>query len=113
MFVRATIREHFERLQKRTTTSVVSILVATALVAVYIFFHRTGQPAVIGGVLIGIGVVSLIALLSKRPSACPKCHADLAKLQKEDVASSDTRPFWQRWDKCPKCGVDFNDALPS
>jgi hypothetical protein len=112
MFVRATIREHFQRVQKRATTSALSILVATALVAVDVFFHRTGAAAVIGGVLIGIGVVFAIVLLSKRAFACPKCHADLAKLQKEEVGRTDTRPFWQRWDKCPKCGVDFNDALP-
>jgi|SRR5580704_683594 multisubunit Na+/H+ antiporter MnhB subunit len=113
MFVRATIREHFQRVQKRTTMSLLSIIAATALAAVYVCFHRTGTGALIGGALVGIGVVFVIVILSKRASACPKCRADLAKLQKEEIGRTDARPFWQRWDRCPKCGVDFNDALPS
>jgi hypothetical protein len=113
MFVRATIREHFQRVQKRITTGVIGVLLAMSLVAVYVFLHKTSQAVLIGGALIGIGAIFIFVLISKRPSACPTCRADLAKLQKQEADRTDTRPFWQRWDKCPKCGVDFNDALPS
>src|ERR1700734_2263699 len=112
MFVRPTIREHFQRVQKRLTSSAVCVVLAAALVAVYVFLHATSQAALLAGAVIGIGIIFAVFLLSKRPSACPKCQADLAKLQKQEVGGTDT-PFWQRWDKCPRCGVDFDDALPS
>jgi hypothetical protein len=113
MFVRPTIREHFQRVQKRITTGVACVLLAAALVAVYVFLHVKSQAALLGGAVIAGGIIFAIILITRRPSACPKCHADLAKLQKQEAGRTDARPFWQRWDSCPKCGVDFNDALPS
>jgi hypothetical protein len=68
MFVRPTIREHFQRVQKRLTSSAVCVVLAAALVAVYVFLHATSQAALLAGAVIGIGIIFAVFLLSKRPS---------------------------------------------
>jgi hypothetical protein len=112
VFIRETIREHFQRAQKRLTMSMVTVLLVAAFAGVYLLPRMARQHAWIGGALLGLGVACALVLLSKGSSACPKCHADLARLRTQEVGRSDKRRFWQLWDKCPKCGIDFNDVLP-
>jgi hypothetical protein len=110
MFIRETIREHFQALQKRAryTSVVVAILVGAAL---FFWFPGTRQQAALCGLIAAIVLFVVISLYFRRQFSCPSCKTDLLKLEKQQTAA-DGRRFWDSWDKCPQCGISFNDIWP-
>jgi hypothetical protein len=107
-----TIREHFRRLNHRGRYVTVGAVILLALVLLCIFPLATRSTDLKSTFLLGGAALLCLQYLFERKyvSHCPRCSADLQKLYKKErpFIDFDPKPFWERWDKCPQCGVRFD-----
>lgn len=113
-----TIREHFERDFKRIKNVTVGVTIALC-VAMTVFFPQLNRLQTVAAVLLIAAAVSGgLMLVTRRRYLCPRCGADLGRLQGEQwrgvpftqrLTKMDRRMFWQVWDACPKCAVSFGE----
>lgn len=105
-----TIREHFQRFQKRVSHVTMVVAVAAVIAFVLRYPHaKTAAAYAFGGVLALVYLAVFMLFLRKR-YACPRCNADFVQLRREQVGriSLERRMFWDLWDKCPHCGLRFD-----
>jgi|SRR5579862_4561901 len=109
-----TIREHFQRLQKRTSYITMGVAVAAVIAFVLRSPHATTMAAYAFGGALALVYVAVFVLFLRKRYACPRCSADFVRLRREQVGriSRDRRMFWDLWEKCPHCGIGFNEPWP-
>jgi hypothetical protein len=105
-----TIREHFQRFQRRATHFAV---IVSVLMAVFINLqYPDSTPLRDLMAALGMGVVLAVVLLLvfKGRFKCPRCGADFRKLRRAQLGrfNRDTRMYWELWDACPRCRVSFD-----
>lgn len=111
-----TIREHFERVTNRIKRVVVIGVVILVVFLTWYFPRATWSQgaifAVLGGLLLGIG----LSLLLKTVYKCPRCGGNLRQTRPQQQPGAnvrDARSYWERWDSCPTCGVRFDEPYLS
>lgn len=109
-----TIREHFRRFQKRVNNA----RVAVGLVAAVIFLWREPRGSQLAPYAFGAGFalawLAVFALFLRKRYVCPRCGADFIQLRREMLGrfNPDRRLYWDLWEKCPHCGVSFDEPWP-
>jgi ribosomal protein S27AE len=106
-----TIRQQFAR----TRTLFIRVTVpAVAAWCVFVTFYLTqlsrleGYAAAAGGAI--VLMVPAMLFIRKR-FRCPRCGTNFKQARTAEVGriSFDTRGAEQMWDKCPNCGVSFDE----
>lgn len=105
-----TIREHFQRLQKRVSYVTMTVAVAAVIVFVLRYPHATSATAYGFGGALALVYLAVFMLFLRKRYACPRCSADFMQLRREQVGriSLERRMFWDLWEKCPHCGLRFD-----
>lgn len=105
-----TIREHFQRFYKRVTyITVIAVVLAVVLIDLR-YPHLTGLQNLMVCSILGILLCVVLLLVFKKRFKCPRCGADFQKLRRAQRGRSamDARMYWELWDACPNCGVNFD-----
>lgn len=108
MFIRESIREHFQKLHQRIKYAALAVFLVVAA-AVSLTLPGGGARAMVAGVVAGIVCALIVTMYMRSRFRCPSCKTDLLKLQKQQ---GEQRMFWEVWEKCPHCGNNLNDIWP-
>lgn len=113
-----TIREHFERDFKRIKNATVGVTIVLCVALIVFFPQFTRAQTMAAVILIGVAVSVALLLVTRRRYLCPRCGADLGRIQGQQwrrvplaqrLAKMDGRMFYEAWHACPKCGVSFDE----
>ena len=109
------IREHMRRFHQRVTRITVIVGVVTVLLFTWRYPHASGTAHYELGAVMGVVIGVVLLFVFRGRFVCPRCGADFLKLRRKERGrfNFDTRMFWQIWDKCPHCGVSFDDPWAS
>lgn len=105
-----TIREHFQLFYRRVTyITVIAVVLMVVLIGLR-YHHFTRMQNLMVGLIVGIPVSVVLLLVLKGRFKCPRCGADFQKLRRAQHGrfARDARMFWEVWDACPNCGVNFD-----
>ncbi len=106
-----TIREH---LRFRHLTAVGFGVGLTLVGYIVCFFLEASRPGLDTHPLLTVPLfAALIIVIATRGGfdKCPRCNANLSKLSRAQFGAKDRRPVWQVFDKCPNCGLSFDDPI--
>lgn len=106
-----TIRLQLKRTRAIFQRSLVLVDVLWCVMVTICFAQRTTlwqYGLAIGGSLV---LTMTASLFVKGQLRCPRCRTDFKQARIAEVGrwSTDTRGAEERWQRCPQCGVDFDD----
>jgi hypothetical protein len=107
-----TIREH---LRFRHLTALGFGVGLTLVGYIVCYFLEANRPGLNTHPLLTAPLVAiLIVAIATRGGfdSCPRCKANLAKFSRAQFGGDERRPVWQVFDRCPNCGVSFDDPYP-
>lgn len=110
-----TIREHFQRVDKLVRRAWIAggSILGLFMAWRYPDLTRIQRDVVVSVLLILIFIA--FALIPGRVFKCPRCGTDLKRLRAKQVGQTgrDTPKFWELWDACPNCRVNFGEPYSS
>lgn len=108
-----TVREHFQRAQGHL--SLVLAVVAAVLIGFLLYFnpHAPRYQYLLWGLGMGAVVFVIAFPITNTIFRCPSCGTTHSAMRRaESGRFNDLRPVWDRWDKCPNCGLSFDAEWP-
>jgi hypothetical protein len=106
-----TTREHFKLIAKRSQYILVAVMMIAALCLVVWREHLpTWLTPTLSGVAIAVVLLPIWLAIGHFVFRCPRCNAFLNfKGQTPSRPYNGPGTIWDRWDRCPKCQVSFDE----
>jgi hypothetical protein len=105
-----TIREYLRFRHLTAVGFAVALGLAGYIVCFFLEASRPGlntHPIVTAPLI----AVVIVGIATRWSLPCPRCKANLYKLRLAQFGAKDRRPVWWVFDKCPNCGVSFDDPM--